>query len=276
MNKNNRFRFQNGDNLNNKISKTKIKFKNKKNIINLTTIINNGHEILKNNDNELNSLEYSKALKYDKRTYIQYYFSLLKIKNLFIFSFYINNNDYNSQTIKIFLFFFFFSVNFTINALFFNDNSMHKIYIDEGAYNFLYQLPQIIYSNLISSFIYMIIKFLALSENNIIELKKKEKIEIIQIKKLMFVLKIKFSLFFILAFLFLSFFSYYITCFCGIYINTQIHLIKDTFISFGLSLIEPFGLCLIPGIFRILALHNKNNNKKYLYKFSQFIQDNLL
>ena len=66
------------------------------------------NEILNYNDFDLNSLSYKKALLYDKRTYIQYYFSLLKEDNLLIFSFYCGIQDYNSQIIKIFLFFFFF------------------------------------------------------------------------------------------------------------------------------------------------------------------------
>ena len=84
-------------------------------------------KLLEYNDNELNSLLYEKAILYDKRTFVQYYVSLLKNKHLLIFSFYSNNNDYNSQIIKIFLFIFFFAVHFTVNALFFNDNTMHKI-----------------------------------------------------------------------------------------------------------------------------------------------------
>ena len=80
-------------------------------------------------------------------------------------------------------------------------------------------------------------------------------------KKLIKTLKVKFALFFIFAFILLLLFSYYITCFCGIYANTQIHLIKDSLISFGLSLIYPFGLCLIPGIFRIPSLHAKKKIK---------------
>jgi hypothetical protein len=39
------------------------------------------------NDNELNKLEYTEALKLDKRTYWQYYFSLLKIKHLLMLYF---------------------------------------------------------------------------------------------------------------------------------------------------------------------------------------------
>ena len=93
-------------------------------------------KILEKNDIEINSLTYKEAIKNDKRSFIQYYISLLKLGHLFIFSFY-NNKDYNSRPIKIFLFFFIFTIHFTVNALFFNDATMHKIYIDEGSYNFI-------------------------------------------------------------------------------------------------------------------------------------------
>ena len=48
----------------------------------------------------------------------------------------------------MYLFFFSFSSDLTINALFFNDDIMHKIYQDKGKYNFFYQIPQILYSSL--------------------------------------------------------------------------------------------------------------------------------
>ena len=60
-----------------------------------------------------------------------------------------------------------------------------------------------------------------------------------------------------------------------IYINTQIHLIKDTIISLVTSLILPFGLYLIPGIFRIPALKIEKNGNKCLYKFSLVLENYL-
>ena len=54
--------------------------------------------------------------------------------------------------------------------------------------------------------------------------------------------------------------------------NTQIHLIKDTLISFSLSLVYPFFIYLIPGLFRIPALSEPKNKRNYLYNFSKFIQ----
>ena len=248
--------------------------------INLSIIENNIdyikiRNILKYTENQKNKLSYEIALIKDKRNFTEYYFSLLKTYHLFLFSFYTKNKDYNSKIIKILLFFFLFGLHMMINALFFNDNTMHEIFIDEGNYNIVYHISQIIYSNIISSVVNKIIKFLALSEKNILEIKSITKIKLLaqETEKVKKVLKIKFILFFIFSFLLLTFFTYYITCFCGIYINTQIHLIKDSVISFGLSSIYPFGLFLIPGIFRIIALKSKKKNREYLYKFSLLIQD---
>ena len=60
--------------------------------------------------------------------------------------------------------------------------------------------------------------------------------------------------------------------FCAIYRNTQLHLIKDTLLSFGLSLLYPFGIYLLPGIFRIPALSNRKSKESYVYNFSVILQ----
>ena len=225
------------------------------------------------NDYELNRLPYKDAIKYDKRTYIQYYWSLLKIGNLFLFSF-MPNNDYNSMAIKICLFFFSFALYYTVNALFFTDTTMNKIYEDNGQYDFIYQLPKILYSNLICTVINLIVKYLSLSEKDIVSIKimlKEENVEK-KIKSRKKCLKIKFFFFYIVSFLFLFIFLFYTSCFCAVYRNTQIYLIKDTLISFSLSLLYPLCYYLVPGIFRLPALRNRNKNKNCTYKISLLLQ----
>ena len=190
-----------------------------------------------------------------------------------MFSFY-PLNDYNSRVIKFDLFFLYFTISYTVNALFFSDSTMHQIYKDEGEFNFIYQIPQIIYSFIISSILNSLLKTLSLSEKNILEIKHDLNIQNID-KKAVEVLKLlsyKYIFFFIISFSFLLFSWYYLGCFCAVYVNTQIHLIKDTIISFGISLLYPVGLYLIPGIFRIPALRAKKKNKEIMYKFSKFIQ----
>ena len=80
----------------------------------------------------------------------------------------------------------------------------------------------------------------------------------------------KVMFYFLLCYILLILFWYYIGCFCAIYRNTQIYLIKDTVISFGTSFISPFFINLLPGIFRIPSL--RNNKMENMYKFSKIIQ----
>ena len=160
------------------------------------------------------------------------------------------------------LFFVSFVIEYTINALFYNDDTMHKIYEDKGTFDFIYQLPKDIYSSLISTVLNTIMKYLALSNDAILEFKKNKSTNNYNKdeKYLENKLRIKFILYFIISSLSLLFFWYYISMFGAIYKNTQYHLLKDTLISFILSLIYPFGIYLLPGIFRIQALSNHKNN----------------
>ena len=231
---------------------------------------------IKYNDIELNSLSYEEALKSDKRTYFQSYISLLKNNHLFLFSFY-PNNDYNSRTIKMFLYFYFFSLDLTINALFFTDETIHQIYEDKGYFNFIYQIPQIIYSSILSLILSSIINFLSLTEENVEKLKEEKRTNLEDfnksIKKFIKRIKIKFILFFIITFIILSFFLFYVSCFCGVYKNTQIYLIKDTLISFATSQVYSVFTLLFPPLFRKFALKAANKDQHYLYKIGQLLEN---
>ena len=160
-----------------------------------------------------------------------------------------------------------------ISLIFFNDKTMHKIYTDLGIYNLAYQISQILYSLLISTLLNIIIKTLALTENNILDfINKKTDLKTEKTKLIKF-LSFKFAAFFIISIILLLFFWYYISSFCAIYINTQIHLITDTIISFGLSMVYPLLIYLLSGILRILALKGQpNKNRMILYNINSIIQ----
>ena len=243
-------------------NKERVKFK----------ALNNDSKYKSITDQELNTLEYKSALELDKRTYFQYYWSLLKRNQLLLFSF-IPVYDYNIATIKMTLFLLSFSLYFSINGFFFSDSTMHKVYENKGKYGFIYRIPQIIYSTLVSTVINMILKTLSLSEKNFLEIKEITDLEEAKekSKEVENCLKIKFIIFYLISFSIIIFFWYFISCFCAVYTNTQIILIKDTLISFCLSMIYPFGFNFIPGMFRIPALRAKNEDKQCLYKASIII-----
>ena len=255
-------------------SKNKSEINNNSNSIkSKDKMIKYNEKILNYNDEELNNLEYQSALKIDKRNFCQFYFSLLKTRHILIFTFF-NNEDYNSKIIKIDLFLFNFSLFFMINALFFNDDTLHKIYENKGIFDIIGQFPQIIYSSILSMLLSSLLEILALTEGLFLELKRiKSKIDfnkrLIGIKNK---IKFKFLLYFIISTIFLFFFWYYLSIFCAIYDNTQIYLIKDTLLSFLSSLIEPLGFYLIPGLFRIPSLSKHNKCRNILYRFSKILQ----
>ena len=217
----------------------------------------------------MNELIYETAKKKDKRTYSQYYLSLLRTRHFLISTFF-NNNDYNSRFIKIYIFFYTFAINYVISAMFYSDNTMHKILIDEGSFDFTYQLPQMIYSLIISSILKAILNYLGLYGKNIIDFKNRENKEI-NTENVLSNIKIKIILFFIITYILLIFFWIYLGCFCAVYENTQIHLFLDVSLSFGISFITPFFKYLLPGILRIPSLKDKTD-RPLMFKFSKLLQ----
>ena len=260
-----------------KISLSKEIYLSKNEINKIPTVdkinINNNTEM---NDFEMNSLSYQDAQKIDFRSFSEYYLSLIKTKQLIAFTFFLKS-DYNSQIIKINSFFTSFCLYYTIKALFFNDNVMHVIYQNAGVYDFIFQIPQILYSTIISAVIGVLLSKLTLTQANIAEIKNtkserdslKYKTEFNKFKK---IIKIKLILFFVINFVLLILFWYYLSSFCAVYKNTQIYLIKDVLISFGLSLIYPFAINIFPCIFRIYSLKERNNKHKYSFIFSKILQ----
>ena len=131
--------------------------------------INKTKNIMEYTDEEINILPYNLALKYDKRSYCNFYISLLKTKHKLIFALY--NNDYNSRIIKISLFLIEFTIDYVVNALFYNDDTMHKIYESKGQFDLEVQIPIIVYSSLISMLLNKPLCLLALSNDAIINFK---------------------------------------------------------------------------------------------------------
>lgn len=223
-------------------------------------------------DEELNEMNYKTAIIYDKRKYWAYYLSLLKKKHLIILTF-VSNNDYNVFFLKFSLFIISISGYFALNALFFTDSTMQRINADRGKYNFLYQIPQILYSTIISSIMTFILKNLSLSQKELLKIKresdKKKAKEIAdKVKKCA---KIKLHIFLFIGLSLLIFCWYYLTAFACVYPNTQLHLIKDTLISFSVSMLYPFLINLIPGLFRLPALKARKKDKECMYNTSKII-----
>ena len=236
-----------------------------KNSINNKTIEN------KNLDNyELNDLEYDEALEFDNRSFLDIYWSTLKREHIIIFTFFIRN-DYNLSYIKYSRFLILIATDMAMNVFFFENETMTKLFLSYGKYDFIQQIPQIIYSKIISNVFELYICYLTLTDKYFYKIKsivKSNKMEIFDIIKC---IKIKLILFFISTFIIFLIYLYIITAFCAVYENTQIIFIKDCLSSFVLGLFEPFIFYFFPCIFRFIALRCCKGKLKFLYKISDII-----
>ena len=226
-------------------------------------------------DFELNDLPYEKAVDHDKRSFLQFYWQLLRREHLIVSTF-LAWQDNNILSIKLSKFIFSLILDFALNVLFFVDDSMHKIYLDYGKYNFIAQIPQILYSTLASEALDVFLRYLALIEKDIYNISKEEKkknkvIAKKVIFKILKCMRIKLFFYFVVTFFLIFFFWYFVAAFCSVYKNTQSFLIKDSMISLLLSLLYPFGLYLFPTALRIISLRDKKKRLCFFYKLSDLI-----
>ena len=154
-----------------------------------------------------------------------------------------------------------------MNVLFFFDSSMHKIYLDYGKYNFIQQIPQILYSSIVTLIIDILIGLLSYTDVNIYEIRQMKEYNEKSINRVLRNIKIKLAFFFVITFIFFSFYWYLISAFCAVYNNTQLIYLKDFISSFAIGLLYPFVIQLLFVLMRIFSLMEKTNCRKLLYKF---------
>ena len=223
-------------------------------------------------DFELSELEYKEATKLDKRNLCETYWARLKREHLIIFTFF-NYNDFNLVSVKISRFVFLVVGDMAFNVFFFTDDSMHKLYLNYGKYDFVQQVPQMVYSIFLSQIIEIFLCYLSMTDKYIYELKSNlQKGKYNQnLKSLVKNIRVKLNFFFAFTFLFLIGYWYIISVFCAVYRNTQLIFFKDSVYSFGMGLVYPLFFYFISAIFRICSLRDKQKNSECLYKFSDVI-----
>ena len=239
---------------------------------NTNTITEGGKKYSEFSDFELNELEYYEAINLDKRSLLQLYYATLKREHLIIFTFF-NCDDYNLLSIKLARFIFLVCTDMALNVFFFSDDSMHKLFLSYGKYDFVQQIPQITYSTIITQLIELFLCFLSLTDKHIYRIRTYIlKGKTANIPKIIRCMQIKLIIFFSFIGIFFVVYWYIISVFCGVYRNTQIHFIKDSAISFSISLLYPFALYLLSTGLRKCAVNDSKYKRfKCIYAISNII-----
>ena len=221
-------------------------------------------------------MEYEEALLKDKRSMIRSYWSIINREHLILLTFF-SRNDFNLSYVKFSRFIFLISTEMTMNAYFFADETMHKIYLSYGKYDFVQHIAQILMTMIFSQITEVFICYLSLTDSSIYEIKelkrnnkdKDNKEYYAEVFDILEKVNKKIKIFFTFTFIVMIFYWYSVACFCAVYRNTQIIFLKDCGISFLTELLEPFILYLIPSILRAISL--KCNGCSFVYKLSEMI-----
>ena len=182
-------------------------------------------------------------------------------------------NDYNLFYIKIERFLVLICTQMAMNGLFFSDETMHKANNDDD-YNFVQQLPKIIFSLIATHIIEVALCFFSMTDTTYYKIKElsKDKQNDEKIIDAIQCMKRKLIGFYVFTFLLFLFYWYFISAFCAVYQNTQKIFILDSFISIIIQFIDPFFIYGFTTLLRYISLTKcANKNMECLYKTSYLI-----
>ena len=127
-------------------------------------------------EEELNGLDYEYYRNIEDRKWYDIFLSLFKVNYDFTNTFFLYNNSknykiYNLYSIKVMIYINSLSISIIINLMFYTDETMHKIYSDNGEYNLLYRFPILILSDCVMKIISYLLEVLINYQDDLIDLK---------------------------------------------------------------------------------------------------------
>ena len=140
--------------------KGELKLYNEDIIYSTKSVIDKVKKNVEYSDLELNELEYEDAILADKRTFLQLYWSTIQREHI-VFYVFIKCNDFSLLSIKLIRLIFLIVSNMALNAFLFSDDSIHKLFVDHGKYDFIRQIPKIFYSIVFTELIELLLCYLS-------------------------------------------------------------------------------------------------------------------
>ena len=224
---------------------------------------------------DFDDMEYDDAIKFDKRTFCEYFIAKLKQKQIIMDTFF-NKENLIPMSIKIILLALNIDLYFVINGFFFNEEYLSELFNSDEEETFFSFIPRSInrffYTTIVGIIISIIIDCIFIEEKRIRRIFLREKDDIMQLKyEISIIVKSikKRYIIFIFICLFISIISwYYISCFNNTYPYVKMEWIKSSIAIIIFMNILSIVITLLDSIFRALSFHYKSEN---LYKIKKFL-----
>jgi hypothetical protein len=223
---------------------------------------------------EFDEMEYDDAIKYDNRTFCEFYWDRLKDKQIIINTF-CNKENLRPITIKIILLLLNIELYFVVNGLFYSEEYISGLFHsneNETFFSFLKRsIERLLYTTVVGSIIQSLIEFIFLDENRIKRIFKREKDNFVHLKYEIFQvirnIKKRFIIFIILCFIISLFSWYYANCFNNSYPGIKAEWVKSSIAIMIIMQILPIITGFIESILRTLSFKCKSETlfeiKKY-------------
>ena len=157
--------------------------------------------------------------------------------------------------------------------MFVDNSTIHNIYINNGSFDFIFNLPYILYATIIIYVLKFAFYYFITIHKESIQIKNNTLGSLsAETNKIIHKIIIRIFLFFSICISLLIIFGLYIACFTAILPKIKLHLFIRAAISLSISLIIPLFLHFITACIRIFSLSNTDKSRKYLYKMSQILQ----
>ena len=225
-------------------------------------------------DEDLQNMDYEKAIIEDKRSFLRMFWEFL-VDKLIILGTFFTNNYLNLFIIKLSFFIFTFQISFFLNALFYTDEYISDSYHNNGVLDFISGLPKSFYSSISTLIITNLLQMLSNSRSELMQVIRTLSNSInyvIIIDNKLRKLSNKLIAYFILVFSLGLFFLYYVTSFCATYRHSQKYWFIGCVESFAIDFSISFACCLILTLLRYICIRKKI---KFLYKLVN-IMDKLI
>ena len=226
----------------------------------------------KNEEKDYNDMTYFTAIEEDKRNFFIILYQMF-LSKIFILEVFYYKREFDVIYVSLSTFLFFIMIDFSLNALLFNDDIISQKYHNNNKLDFWTSESLSIIANVIGNcFTYYISKLSNYSfAIELIQKEIKVNAEIIKtFEVLVKRIKIRLMFYFIIQFLFMVFFLYYLTIFCALYQYSQKALFINYLLGLVNSLIYTAFIALIISLIRCISLKCL---KRRVYKISQFFYE---
>ena len=225
---------------------------------------------------EFEDIDFDDALKYDKRSFCQFFYERFKEKQIIINTFFKHEN-LKPTCIKIILLLINIDLYFVINGIFITEDYISELFNSNEEETFFSFFPRSIsrfaYTTLVSGFLGIIIDcFFIIEEKKIKKVFIREKKDSIKLKYeiSLIIKKIKknYIIFIIICFLISLISWYYVSCFNNVYPGIKIEWIKSSITIIIIMQILSFFTALLESILRAISF--KFNSEK-IYRLKELI-----